>query len=86
MPVEPWVRNLVESTLGGPPVEIGRYYVHPDDGPIQIVSGRYWGEHGISNFWDWRILATGEVKHGYADNWPVYNVKSIPLTTKKRST
>lgn len=39
--------------------------------PIKIVSGQYWGMHGLSNFWYWREITNGEesseVKHGYGD-------------------
>lgn len=70
MPVERWAKDLTESVLGGAPVEIGRRYVHPRDGEIEIISGRYWGEHGISNHWYWRVIATSETHNGYGDAWP----------------
>jgi len=68
--VEPWVVKLTEDVIGGPPVEIGKRYQHPEDGPIEITSGQYWGTHGLSNFWRWTVLETGEQKHGYAGQWP----------------
>lgn len=68
--VEKWVRDLVESVAGGAPVEIGKFYQHPEDGLIQITGGQYWGQHGVSNFWRWTVVATGEKKNGYADRWP----------------
>jgi hypothetical protein len=68
--VEQWVKDLTEDVLGGSPVEVGQEYRHPEDGPIRIVSGQYWGAHGLSNFWYWKVLATGETHHGYADHWP----------------
>lgn len=71
MAVAGWARRLTEEVLGGTPVEIGKQYDHPTDGPIEIVSGQYWGEHGLSNHWTWKVLRTGETKHGYADRWPV---------------
>ena len=67
--VEPWVVELTESVIGGPPVEIGKRYWHPEDGLIEIVSGQYWGTHGLSNFWYWKVVASGEVKHGYGGQW-----------------
>jgi hypothetical protein len=54
--------------LGGAPVEVGKRYTHPTDGVIEILSGQYWGERGISNHWSWRVVETGQVHHGYA-NW-----------------
>jgi hypothetical protein len=69
-PVEPWVTALVEDVLGGPPVQIGKTYRHPDDGLITITGGSYWGNHGLSNFWYWTVLETGETHHGYGDQWP----------------
>ena len=68
-PVEPWARQLTESVLGGSPVEIGKRYRHPVDGLIEIVSGQYWGEHGLSNFWYWKVIETGETHNGYAGDW-----------------
>lgn len=69
--VAPWVQEMTESVLGGSPVEIGRRYLHPADGPIEIVSGQYWGDYGISNHWRWKVLATGEIHAGYAGDWPL---------------
>lgn len=68
--VEEWVKELTESVIGGSPVEVGQHYVHPEQGEIQIESGQYWGRHGISNFWTWTIVATGEARCGYAEKWP----------------
>jgi hypothetical protein len=63
------IRDLAESVLGGPPVEIGKRYWHPQDGLIEITSGQYWGTHGLSNFWRWTVIATDETHHGYGDDW-----------------
>lgn len=68
--VEQWVKDLTEEVLGGPPVAIGKRYLHPKDGEIEITSGQYWGTHGLSNFWYWKVLSTGEIHHGYAGDWP----------------
>lgn len=68
--VEPWVQRIVEQELGGPPVEPGKVYQHPDDGKIEILAGQYWGKHGLSNHWSWKVLATGEIKSGYGERWP----------------
>lgn len=68
--VSRWVRELTEDVIGGAPVAIGKRYMHPEDGEIEIVAGQYWGEHGLSNHWSWRVIATGEEKHGYGGDWP----------------
>jgi hypothetical protein len=68
--VESWVRNLTEDVIGGSPVEIGKRYTHPEDGPIEITRGSYWGKSGLSNFWHWTVLSTGESHHGYGQYWP----------------
>ena len=65
-----WVKQMTEDVIGGAPVQIGKRYMHPTDGEIEIIAGRYWGEHGLSNFWTWRVIATRETRRGYADNWP----------------
>lgn len=68
--VASWAQRLTEDVIGGAPVEIGKKYQHPTDGPIEIVSGAYWGDNGLSNFWRWTVLSTGETHRGYADTWP----------------
>lgn len=68
--LEQWVRDLTESVIGGSPVEIGKRYQHPEHGIIEIVSGQYWGAHGLSNHWRWKVVETGEMKSGYAEEWP----------------
>jgi hypothetical protein len=69
--VEEWVKRMTEDVLGGAPVEVGKRYQHPQDGPIEIVSGQYWGRHGLSNHWRWVVVETGEEKNGYAEHWPL---------------
>lgn len=68
--VEQWVKDLTEGVVGGAPVQIGKRYLHPEDGVIEVTSGQYWGTHGLSNFWHWTVVATGETKHGYGGDWP----------------
>lgn len=68
--IEPFVRAIVEETIGGSPVEIGNQYIHPEDGLITITAGQFWGDRGISNHWHWRVEETGGTNHGYGDNWP----------------
>jgi hypothetical protein len=63
--VEEWVKSIV----GPSPLRVGGRYRHPIDGEIEIISGQFWGTHGVSNFWHWRIIATGETHHGYGDSW-----------------
>jgi hypothetical protein len=65
---ESWVKSLVEDVIGGSPVRIGGRYTHPQDGLIEITSGQYWGNDGISNHWRWTVVETGEQRSGYA-NW-----------------
>ena len=68
--VPQWVQDLTEKVLGGPTVHIGGRYLHPQYGEIEITSGQYWGTHGLSNFWYWTVVATGETHHGYGGPWP----------------
>jgi hypothetical protein len=77
--VEQWVKDLTEEVMGGPPVEIGKRYMHPEDGLIEVTSGQYWGDYGLSNFWYWTVIATGETKHGYAAPWPQEGGDGIAL-------
>lgn len=68
--VKKWVQDLVDDVVGPCPLQIGGKYTHPTDGPIEITNGQYWGEYGLSNFWYWKVIATGEKKSGYGGNWP----------------
>jgi hypothetical protein len=63
-------REFTKSVLGGPTVAIGKTYLHPQDGPVRITDGEWWGTYGLSNFWFWTVLSTGEAKKGYAGAWP----------------
>lgn len=68
--VAPWVRELTEEAVGGASLRIGGRYVHPEHGEIEVTDGQYWGTYGVSNFWHWTVVATGEKKHGYGGRWP----------------
>lgn len=65
-----WIQQMTQDVIGPAPVQVGRQYAHPTDGVIEITSGQYWGTHGLSNFWHWRVMSTGEMKHGYGEEWP----------------
>lgn len=75
-----WVQELTEKIMGGSPLEIGKRYVHPEDGAIRITGGQYWGEYGLSNFWHWEVEATGQIHHGYGDAWPEFTTASETAT------
>jgi len=37
---------------------------------VRIVSGRWWGDYGLSNFWYWKEITEdgeSETKHGYGN-------------------
>lgn len=70
MPVADWVKKITEDVMGGSPLEKGKRYLHPEDGVIEVTGGSYWGNHGLSNFWYWRVEETGETHNGYGGDWP----------------
>jgi hypothetical protein len=35
--------------------------------PVKIISGCFYGEHGVSNFWEWINLNTNEKECGYGN-------------------
>jgi len=60
--VEQWVKDIVEEVGGPSQMEIGKELRHPDGRTVRIVSGRFWGERGVSNWWTWReVLGNGEL-------------------------
>lgn len=68
--VQPWARRLTEKYIGGSPFEVGDIVTHPEHGKVKIISGKYWGTYGISNFWYWKkVLPDGSLSettyHGY---------------------
>lgn len=68
--VERWAKDMVERVCGGSPFEIGDIVTHKKHGQVKIVSGKYWGTYGISNFWNWKkVLPDGSLSkktyHGY---------------------
>ncbi|MDK1490504.1 hypothetical protein QN219_10580 [Sinorhizobium sp. 7-81] len=52
--VEQWVKDMTEEVLGKSSMEVGKTVRHPDGRNVLIVSGQYWGTHGLSNFWHWK--------------------------------
>ena len=54
----------------------GKVYEHPDQGPIYVTSGSYYGAHGrISNHFYWKkVLPCGSLDDhedsGYGADWP----------------
>lgn len=68
--VEDWIIELVEEVLGPSPFAVGDTVRHPTGRMVKIVSGQYWGTHGLSNHWHWReVLSDGTLseteEHGY---------------------
>ena len=63
--VASWVREMV----GEAPFAIGDTVRHPSGRMVKIVDGKYWGTHGLSNFWYWQEVLTdgslGPREHGY---------------------
>lgn len=74
--VATWVKHMVEEACGDAPFAIGDVVEHPEDGNVKIISGQYWGEHGLSNFWTWQRVdgsgsPVGEKRSGYGWKLPV---------------
>lgn len=67
--IAPWVKGIVETVLGESKMRVGEIMTHPDGRSVKIVSGQYWGAHGVSNFWSWREVRAngelGEIESGY---------------------
>jgi hypothetical protein len=78
MSLEDIARRVTDEVVKPVGLVKGWRYVHPEDGVIEITGGYYrdptYGR--ISNFWDWIVVATGERKNGYGDNWPLAEEES----------
>jgi hypothetical protein len=57
-----FVNDLVDEVYGDH-LEVGMITIEPKTGKkVKIVSGQWWGEYGLSNFFDWReILPDGSL-------------------------
>lgn len=55
-------------------LKIGNHYIHPEHGLIEILDGQFMGQHGVSNFWTWKVVATGEMREGYGGDWQAVKV------------
>jgi hypothetical protein len=73
------VKELTEEVLGPSDLEVGKVVEHPDGRTVKIVSGQYWGERGLSNFWTWQEVmpdgSLGPEEHGYG--WKCPSVPSM---------
>lgn len=64
--MERWVQEIWEDGIEGRPLRAGDVCEHPETGRmVKITSGQYWGTYGLSNFWYWKDVETGEEGHGY---------------------
>jgi len=85
MPVAPWVKTIVESVMPNT-LRIGGYYVI-NGRPAKIISGRYWGDHGVSNFWEWQyVLSSGKLgkkDSGYGGRWKEITQKEAQELARK---
>lgn len=89
--VAAWAKELTESVIGGAPFKIGDVVKHPDGRTVKITEGRYWGDHGLSNFWYWReVLKDGslsdKVEHGYGWSTQPEEQKGTCSKRRRRST
>lgn len=66
-----WVKELVESA-GPPYFQVGDTVKHSSGRSVKITGGRFWGTHGVSNFWYWREVmpdgSLGPEESGYGWN------------------
>ena len=68
-----WVRDLVETaeleTGRNNKLKIGKTVRYTDGRLVKIISGRYWGQYGISNFWSWQEVkadgSLGVIENGH---------------------
>ena len=67
-----WVEDIVSAVCDPVALQPGKRYLHPEDGPIRIMSGAFYRNGRVSNHWTWLVENTGETNHGYGENWPEY--------------
>jgi hypothetical protein len=60
-----FVQDIVMEVYGkyGSPLHVGLVTTNPEtQKTVKITDGRFWGEHGLSNFWYWKeVFPNGEL-------------------------
>ena len=65
-----FVKDTIEESMDGKPLAIGIVTTHPDTGrEVKITDGQFYGTYGVSNWWEWEDIETGEKGSGYG--WTV---------------
>ena len=64
--VASWVRGIVDNEMPPEP-HVGDVVTLTDGRSVKLLSGQRWGEDGLSNWWEWRVVATGKREGGYLD-------------------
>lgn len=68
MTVSQYVQSMCAEAGVVPVHVIGDVVRHRDGRVVQITGGRFWGEHGLSNFWYWREVAEDGTLRGVRES------------------
>lgn len=56
------VSSIAKEVTPPAPFAVGDIVSHPSGRRVKITGGRYWGAHGLSNFWEWHeVLPHGQL-------------------------
>lgn len=62
-------KAFTDTYFGKSHLEVGNIVKHYDGRQVKIISGQYFGEYGISNFWQWQEVlpdgTLGKIESGY---------------------
>jgi hypothetical protein len=65
--VETWVKIFIERNSWIP--QVGEIVIWRGKDRAKLLSGSYWGEHGVSNFWTAELLESSEKVSGYCNDY-----------------
>ena len=79
-------RDITEDVLGHWQTvqpAIGMKMVHVKSGrPVVVTGGSYYGDYGISNFWEWRYDdGGGDIEHGHGYGYELSAQVEHPMLT-----
>lgn len=83
--VAPWVQKITEKHFGAAPFKVGDVVPHSDGRMVKILNGQYWGEFGISNFWNWQEVKNGKLVGKIESGYGWRPEKSTKKTNRKNN-
>lgn len=67
------MEQIAHDIIGPSPIEVGKRYLHPEHGLVEVIEGDWTVNGRLSNFWTWRPVqedgTLGEPVSGLGGEW-----------------